>query len=250
MTEYNDTDKELNNLIFSNRENENHHYSYERELDFFSRVCSGDVDAVLNTPLPEESELNSSLSSNPLLQERYLFAINAALLTRHCIRAGMQSMEAFAYSDFFIKRMDECTTIDEIKKLNMDMMLYYTRQMRITNQSEPKPLYSKPILLCMDYVYNHLHEKICLQALADSVALSPNYLATIFKKETGSTIQSYIIDKKVDAAKRMLNYSDYTLTEIGNYLAFSSTSHFIKVFKEKTGLTPGDYKKNITRHAF
>ncbi|MCR5468159.1 MAG: AraC family transcriptional regulator, partial [Lachnospiraceae bacterium] len=125
--------------------------------------------------------------------------------------------------------------------------IYYTKQMRLCNKRQDSPEFSKPVYSCMDYIYNHLHEKISLQDLADYVALSPNYLATVFKKETGETLQNYVIDRKVDAAKRMLIYSDYSLTEIGNYLAFSSTSHFIKVFKEKTGLTPGDYKKNSTR---
>ncbi|MCR5273074.1 MAG: AraC family transcriptional regulator [Lachnospiraceae bacterium] len=243
------TEIALNNLIFKNRENATHHYSYEIELNFFSKVCAGDVEAVKAAGLPSKEEINSTLSDKPILQERYLFAINAALLTRHCINAGMDSMDAFAYSDFFIKRMDECQTIEEIQSLNLDMMIYYTKQMRITNKMENKPSYTKPILLCMDFVYNHLHEKISLNELADFVALSPNYLATLFKKETGETIQNYIADKKIDSAKRMLNYSDYSLTEIGNYLAFSSTSHFIKVFKEKTGMTPGDYKKTSARQS-
>jgi len=237
-------EKKLNDLIFNQRESDWSHYSYDLELSYFAKVCSGDIDAVQKDILASNIQMNGTLSKSALNNRRYLFAISAALLTRHCIKAGMDAMEAFACSDFFINQMDECQTIEEITALDAEMRMHYTRHMANLNRQEEKPSYSKPVFSCMDYIYNHLHEKLTLNDLAEYVSLSPNYLATLFKKETGQTIQNYIVNRKIDAAKRMLTYSEYSLTEIGNYLAFSSTSHFIKVFKENTGVTPRDFKKN------
>ena len=96
-----------------------------------------------------------------------------------------------------------------------------------------------------EYIYLHLHEKIIIDAVANDIGLSPNYLSTLFKKETGLTLQQYITKKKIEVASGMLLYSERTPTDIGNILAFSSTSHFIKTFKSITGLTPRQYKMHI-----
>ena len=49
--------------------------------------------------------------------------------------------------------------------------------------------------------------------------------------------------KKIDAACQMLKYSQYEAVDVGNFLAFSSHSHFIQKFREETGLTPKQYRE-------
>ena len=56
------------------------------------------------------------------------------------------------------------------------------------------------------------------------------------------TIQQYIRKEKVRLAENLLRYSEYDVKEIASYLAFCSQSHFGKVFKEYTGLTPTKYR--------
>lgn len=99
----------------------------------------------------------------------------------------------------------------------------------------------------MDYIYYHLNEKIHLQDLAKYVNLNSSYLSTLFKKETGLSVSDYILKRRMDAAKNMLQYSDYTYGDISVILAFSSQSHFIQVFKKQTGLTPREYRSKFYR---
>jgi AraC-like DNA-binding protein len=66
-------------------------------------------------------------------------------------------------------------------------------------------------------------------------------------KEMGISVSEYIRRKRVEAAENMLRYSDYTLIEISQYLAFSSYSHFAGVFHAYTGLTPKEYRKRFYR---
>jgi AraC-like DNA-binding protein len=53
----------------------------------------------------------------------------------------------------------------------------------------------------------------------------------------------------VEAAKNMLLYSEYSLDEIANYLAFASTSYFISTFKKSAGMTPREYR-NVKKISF
>lgn len=118
-----------------------------------------------------------------------------------------------------------------------------------TGDAKPDESYgiSRPLWKAMDYIYYHVHEKITLNEVGEAAGISPNYLNHLFKKEKGITIQKYICAKRIEAAKNMLLYSEYSETEIATFLAFSSTSHFIKTFRENTGTTPRQFVQNNFR---
>ena len=96
--------------------------------------------------------------------------------------------------------------------------------------------------LAIDYIYDNLHNKILLEEIAQAAGLSDSYLSKLFHKETGKNISEYIITKRVDAAKNLLMFTEYTTSEISNFLNFSSESHFIATFKKHTGITPKKFR--------
>lgn len=103
------------------------------------------------------------------------------------------------------------------------------------------------MVLCLDYIYDHLHETIRTEDLAAQTGLNRSYLSTLFKKETGFSISEYILSKRIEAAQNMLKFSEYSFAEIAAILAFSSQSHFIRVFKAHTGYTPRKYRNKFFR---
>ena len=68
-------------------------------------------------------------------------------------------------------------------------------------------------------------------SIAGALYMSRPYLSKKFKEDTGENIADFILKKKTEEAKRLLHYSDKSLTAIGPYLGFSSASHFSRVFK-------------------
>ena len=88
----------------------------------------------------------------------------------------------------------------------------------------------------------HLHERITVPMLANHVHLNPTYLSELFARETGATISQYITDQRMEAARNMLRYSQYSVGEIAQILAYRSPSHFGKVFKDHMGVTPREYR--------
>ncbi|MAZ28716.1 MAG: AraC family transcriptional regulator [Cytophagaceae bacterium] len=77
---------------------------------------------------------------------------------------------------------------------------------------------------------------------ADRLHLSANYFGDLVKKETGKTAQEYIQVKVIDQAKgRILDYSK-SISEISYELGFKYPSHFTRLFKQKTGQTPNEYR--------
>ncbi len=64
----------------------------------------------------------------------------------------------------------------------------------------------------------------------------------LFREDTGVTLYDYIMQEKLDLAKNLLTFTDYSYSDISSYLGFSSQSHLGKVFKNATGLTLMQYR--------
>ncbi len=69
------------------------------------------------------------------------------------------------------------------------------------------------------------------------------YLANIFSKVEGVTIQQYIILNKIERTKELLRYNELTLTEISYLLHYSSVAHLSNQFKKTTGFSPSSFKR-------
>lgn len=156
----------------------------------------------------------------------------------------MDAERAYNISNLYVLKMDLLQTVDEVKALHADMLAFYTKEMA---KLDKQAVYSKSITQCIDYIYNHLHEPIHMKNLAIQVKLNESYLSTLSKKETGKTVSEYIFSKRMEAAENMLKFSDYSYAEISTILAFSSQSHFIRVFKKQTGYTPKEYRNKFFR---
>lgn len=77
---------------------------------------------------------------------------------------------------------------------------------------------------------------------ADALSLSPNYFGDLIKKETGRSAQEYIQSKVIDMAKERVFDLSKSVSEIAYELGFKYPQHFTRLFKQKTGFTPNDYR--------
>lgn len=77
---------------------------------------------------------------------------------------------------------------------------------------------------------------------AGALNLSPNYFGDLVKKETGRTAQEYIQSQVIDVAKERLFDMNKSVSEIAYDLGFKYPQHFTRLFKQKEGITPNDYR--------
>lgn len=212
------------------------------EFLFYRAVASGDVDAVRKNCEQGrfvESEGVGVLSRNPVTNLKYHFVITTAMITRLCRENGMELEQAFRLSDFYIQKLDDIHTIQGVQRLHDEMVIDYTEKMRRYFRTDTN---SKHINACKEYIYSHIKERITIEDLADEFGVSASYLSRLFKKETGVSVSAYIREQKMEVAKNLLRFSDYSMIEIANRLSFSSQSHFIQQFREAVGVTPKKYR--------
>lgn len=78
---------------------------------------------------------------------------------------------------------------------------------------------------------------------ADELHLSANYFGDLIKKETGKSAQEYIQTKVIDVAKERIFAIDKSISQIAYELGFKYPQHFTRLFKQKVGVTPNEYKR-------
>lgn len=94
-----------------------------------------------------------------------------------------------------------------------------------------------------EIIHEDFEEDISLDTISEELNYNPNYLSSIFKKETGTTFSSYLIDFRFDKAKEWLIHTDMTVKEIAERLKYGNSQNFIRSFKKRENLTPGKYRK-------
>jgi two-component system response regulator YesN len=95
------------------------------------------------------------------------------------------------------------------------------------------------------YISFHLEEDLSREQLAEQVFLNPDYMARIFKKETGQTILDYITFERVKLAKELLSNSNNQIGSIASAVGYTNFSHFAKVFKKYEGIGPMEYRTKL-----
>ena len=181
------------------------------------------------------------MSRNTLQNIKYHFVVTTAMITRYCIDGGLEPEQAYRLSDFYILKMDSCSTVRQVADLHHEMAKRIS-QVRWCCRRNRLSL-SKSVTQCVDYIYSNIKERITIADLAAYRGLSESYLSRVFKQNLGVSISDYIREKKIEKATHLLKYSDKPIIDIANYLSFSSQSHFIQIFKGFTGL----YTKEISR---
>lgn len=239
-------EKKITHLQFLQRENSIKHHSYGEETLAYEYIKQGDMKAVTEGIRIFQSSSVGHLSNNPLRNRQYLFVAATTLAAHYAIEGGLDAEKAYIASDLFIQRADNAVTISELFALHKEMLTFYTEQVATHRRNHS---FSKPVLQCMEYIYYHLHETISGEILAQITDLDRAYLSTLFHKETGSTLSNYIVSRKMEAAENMLKYSEYSLSEISEFLNFSSYSYFAKVFRQKHAMTPREYRLVYTDHS-
>ena len=97
----------------------------------------------------------------------------------------------------------------------------------------------------MDYINYHYQEDLTLQKLADLLFISPPYLCKIFKEYANQTVVQYINTTRILNAQRMVMETEDRITEISRSVGFVNVTHFNRVFKSITGITPSVFRKRV-----
>lgn len=225
---------------YEQHENEMSHNTYLQECYCLSLVMTGNLQALnayLDTPV---SGTYGKIATNPLRQSQNIFIATTTQITRAAIQGGLDIETAYNLSDIYIQKSEQLSSEAAVRRLEKQMILDFAA--RVANVLIYNGV-SEPIAQAKQYVRDHINQPLQAQDLANEVGLSTSYFLKRFKQEVGMGVNQYITNEKITEAILLLTYTDKSLSEISNYLYFSSQSYFQNVFKKATGMTPGVFRK-------
>lgn len=95
------------------------------------------------------------------------------------------------------------------------------------------------------FIMEHSHEDISLDALARKVDLSPIYISKMFKEKLGINYIDFLTESRIEKAKKLLADAEKSLKEISLEVGYHEPNYFSKVFKKMNGVSPKEYRKGM-----
>ncbi|WP_289659206.1 helix-turn-helix domain-containing protein [Flavobacterium panacagri] len=148
--------------------------------------------------------------------------------------------------DLNIDKHSKTLIVSNIELFLNYCMRYYDRQF-ITRNNVNKDILVRFEDLLNTYFKSEMPRKLGLPSVAwcaEQLNLSSNYFGDLIKKETGNTALDYIQSKLIDEAKSKIFDPSKSINEIADELGFKYQQHFTRLFKQRTGMTPNEYKNS------
>jgi AraC-like DNA-binding protein len=109
----------------------------------------------------------------------------------------------------------------------------------------PTPTIDNRILRIIDYIEKHIADQLTNKDLSYVANMATNSFARLFKENMNMTVQKYVQEKRVEQAILLLHHSHLGIDEIAENSGFYDRNHFSKLFKLRTGISPGIYKRKL-----
>lgn len=93
------------------------------------------------------------------------------------------------------------------------------------------------------FIEHHFQDTLTLDILAKEFSISKYHLSRIYKRYTGFSPIDYLISLRINYAKQLLRFSDFTIEQIAYEIGINNTSHFINLFKKREELSPLQFRK-------
>lgn len=163
------------------------------------------------------------------------------MMSRAAIDGGAQTapMQDWTYRCF--ARIQSIAGMEEL-------CFWLTKAMREMIDSVFQPLDAKHadiIHRTIQYIREHLDQRLSVEELARQAYLSPEYFGRVFKEETGKTVQQTILEIRLRQAREWMKQPRLKLSDIAAMAGFSDQSYFCRVFQNTYHLSPRDYRKQL-----
>ena len=131
------------------------------------------------------------------------------------------------------KSLEECNLL-------LALLLFRLRRMESALADSPPP--PDPLGAVLGYLAGHFAEPFSIAELAEKYSLSPSYFSALFRKHTNQSPAEYVRKLRLAYARRLLLGSRLSIAEVGTLCGFPNTNYFVRLFRQRHGCTPGDYR--------
>lgn len=221
------------------------HGTYEAEQEMLRMVREGDLSFEQHMEKIALMGNMGKLGNEPCRQFKNAVLVCITLFSRAAIEGGLSPETSMTLTDYYFQSVEACRTIPELTEIARTMQKDFV--MRV-HKCRKNSAYSKTVQLCRNYIDAHVEENFKLSDLAGQLGYADYYLSKKYKQETGTTINEYTREARLNRACFLLANTELEIREISDRLFFHAPSYFTKLFREAYGQTPSEYRE-MYRHS-
>jgi YesN/AraC family two-component response regulator len=177
-------------------------------------------------------------TADPLRNAKNYCIIMNTLLRKAAEQGGVHPVHLDRASSEFARKIEHMTSTGENTALMMDMFRTYCRLVRRHSLQKYSPVIRKAILT----IDADLSADLSPHVLAESLGISLGYLSTLFRRETGKPLTSYVRQRRMEYAAYLLATTDLQIQTVALHCGIMDVQYFSKLFKRHHDMTPSDYR--------
>ncbi|MCR5284471.1 MAG: response regulator [Treponema sp.] len=209
--------------------------SAEFKNQIINKLSSGDSNGVKSFLELFTSELISqNLASDKIKNAFFDLIVTANNATQELNK----SFSSETFNNAFATLSTE-NDIKLIKEFTQQFLMECTHAVSSIKKAEENPIIKK---VCT-YVDENLSHDISLDTAADFAGVSSFYLSKLFKEEKGETFINFISDKRLEKSRKLLSETNLSIKEITAEVGYNDQNYFSRIFKNKYGISPKEYRK-------
>lgn len=211
------------------------------------------MDAVSKGQLHKADMLLANLASfsfeqrveDPVRNVKNYCIIMNTLLRKAAERGGVHPMYIHTTSSEYAEQIEKIHSMETLPALIGDMFRDYCRLVRRHSLKD----YSPPVQKALLHIDGNLTDNLTLRSLAETLNVSPSYLSSLFRKETGYTLTDYISRRRVRHAMHLLKTTRLQIQTVAQHCGMMDVQYFSKIFKKVAGMTPKEYRNSVNQTA-
>lgn len=221
----------------------------ERELAFSDETCGRIMNAVrTGNQAAVKEQMEAFLHEYRQKRCRMLSMKRQFLLLQRGIEAlteelGMDRKSSGELGNF-IRNIEEVRDFSEIENAWAFGLAKITKEAGAIAERKMNSYYISQIL---DYVQENYMRELSLEDVAEQVNLSVGYLSNYFKGKMGMNFVDYLTKLRIEKAKELLMDTNEKIYKIAEQVGYQNSQYFVTIFKKRTGVTPAEYRKCLTR---
>lgn len=179
------------------------------------------------------------------IYERYIMRLLS------CTERRLQPDDRYVPEEYPVSYFSEARTVSQHLVLNGLLKELFSEMVAEKNENLEDVSSAEYPDQIKAYIDRHYNEHLQIQHIADYLHLNPRYLTAIFKKKFRQTPKQYLTGLRIEKAKILLADTEFPLQVIANAVGLENPFSFSRLFKEMTGFSPSQYRKQFpTRYSY
>lgn len=202
-------------------------------------LMTGDLEKIGKTERQIEESLSDSRNLLPD-QVRDIYYRLFTCIFEACRKLSISPSFAIDTSESLLSFVQECNTLRELSNALSEKSKELALSMTKNDPENPT------VLSIKEYIdRNYSRENLSVKEISDYVHMSSTYVCTLFKGETGVTLNQYITGFRMEKAKELLSDPKYRISDVSVRVGYPDGNYFGKSFKKAVGMTPSEYRDRV-----